>query len=297
MMPQVSIIIPNFNHAQYLKQRIDTVLNQSFQDFELIILDDRSTDSSREIIEEYRSHPKIAQIVYNELNGGSPFKQWEKGLSLAKGEFVWIAESDDYADVSFLEILMPLIKKNQNAGIVFCKSHWVNTEGRKGKDLSIYHRSFHKTGIFEIHDVLTRHCSIQNVSSCIIRKKLALASIGGLKKYKSCGDWIFYTRVLQTSDLIFEESVLNYFRWYHTNISDSAQKEGLWITEGVDVLNNIDFKKVSISSGDFLSVLNHWIKKINTLDYSKQLSQYLKIIRLLLKYSRFKVLSLSKATS
>ena len=51
-MPKISVIIPNYNHSLYLKDRIDSVLNQSFQDFELIILDDYSTDNSREVIEE-----------------------------------------------------------------------------------------------------------------------------------------------------------------------------------------------------------------------------------------------------
>ena len=93
--PLISIIIPNYNHALYLKQRIDSVLNQTFQDFELIILDDCSTDNSREIIERYRGNPKITQIIYNKKNSGGVFKQWIKGIEKVKGEYVWIAERDD----------------------------------------------------------------------------------------------------------------------------------------------------------------------------------------------------------
>ena len=67
----VSVIIPNYCHAPYLRQRIDSVLAQSYPDFEVVLLDDCSTDGSREVIERYRNHPRIKQIVYNDRNGGS----------------------------------------------------------------------------------------------------------------------------------------------------------------------------------------------------------------------------------
>ena len=69
----VSVIIPNYCHAPYLRQRIDSVLAQSYPDFEVVLLDDCSTDGSREVIERYRNHPRIKQIVYNDRNGGSAF--------------------------------------------------------------------------------------------------------------------------------------------------------------------------------------------------------------------------------
>jgi glycosyltransferase involved in cell wall biosynthesis len=68
-MPEVSVIIPNYNHGKYLKQRIDSVLNQTYQHFELIILDDCSTDDSVAIIEAYRGHRKVKKIIYNDKNG------------------------------------------------------------------------------------------------------------------------------------------------------------------------------------------------------------------------------------
>ena len=57
MSPKVSVIVPNYNHSAYLRERIDSILNQTYQDFELIILDDRSTDDSMSIIECYRHNP------------------------------------------------------------------------------------------------------------------------------------------------------------------------------------------------------------------------------------------------
>ena len=104
--PLVSVIIPNYNHAPFLKERIDSVLNQSYRNFEVILLDDYSTDNSRDIIESYRRHEKISHIEFNTMNSGSTFKQWEKGINFAKGEWIWIAESDDIAEPIFLESLI-----------------------------------------------------------------------------------------------------------------------------------------------------------------------------------------------
>ena len=87
-MSFVSVIIPNYNHAPFLKERIDSVLQQTYTDFEVIILDDCSTDNSKEIIETYRMHPKVVHIEYNVVNSGSTFKQWKKGIDLTKGEWI-----------------------------------------------------------------------------------------------------------------------------------------------------------------------------------------------------------------
>ena len=73
MSPLVSVVVPSYNHEKFLKERLDSILNQTFQDFELIILDDLSPDNSREIIETYRAHPKVSKIVYNEKTQGLLF--------------------------------------------------------------------------------------------------------------------------------------------------------------------------------------------------------------------------------
>ena len=92
-MAKVSVVIPNYNHARFLPKRVDSVLRQTFQDFDLILLDDCSTDDSRSILSKYADDPRV-KIEFNEVNSGSSFKQWNKGVGLARGEYVWIAESD-----------------------------------------------------------------------------------------------------------------------------------------------------------------------------------------------------------
>ena len=96
-MPRVSIIVPNFNHAAFLKRRLDSIFQQTMQDFELIFLDDASTDSSLAVFEDYAHDSRVTRHV-NQDNSGNPFVQWNRGLEMAAGEYIWIAESDDFAD-------------------------------------------------------------------------------------------------------------------------------------------------------------------------------------------------------
>ena len=66
--PLVSVVIPNYNYARYLTRRIESVLQQTFTDYELILLDDASTDGSVEVLERYRGHEHVSQLVVNGEN-------------------------------------------------------------------------------------------------------------------------------------------------------------------------------------------------------------------------------------
>src|SRR5678815_1505944 len=128
-MPEISVIIPNYNHGRYLKRRIESILQQTFTDFEIIIMDDGSTDNSRDVIEQYRSDPKFSHIIFNEINSGSPFKLWEKGIELGKGEWIWIAESDDIAEPTFLEEAVKAIKQAPSFDIFYSDSFIIDENG------------------------------------------------------------------------------------------------------------------------------------------------------------------------
>src|SRR5258708_27842037 len=126
--PKVSVIIPNYNHARFLRQRVDGVLGQTFQNFELILLDDCSSDDSRSILSSYAGDPRV-RMEFNEANSGSAFKQWNKGVRLARGKYVWIAESDDYADERDLERLVGALDAEPDVTFAYCRSSR-NCEGQ-----------------------------------------------------------------------------------------------------------------------------------------------------------------------
>lgn len=233
----VSVVIPNYNHAPYLKQRIDSVLNQTYQDFELIILDDKSTDNSKEVIEQYRNHPKISQIVYNEINSGTTFKQWNKGIRLAKGELIWFAESDDDASPLFLAELTAKFDQNPKLGIVYCDSYYMNEHNEKAQCTHIWKNErfstnrwdndYENSGIKEVNDYLIFHNVIDNASSALFKKSAIIAAGMADESFRYLGDLYLYMRILLLYDVAYVAKPLNYFRQHPVNTSKKSFSNGL----------------------------------------------------------------------
>lgn len=232
-MPQVSIIIPNYNHAPFLMQRIDSVLNQTFQDFEVIILDDCSNDNSREIIEQYRNHSKVVNIEYNATNSGSTFKQWNKGISLAKGEYIWIAESDDWADDNLLNEAVEAFKSNHDIDIVYFKSKVVHTNNIVLNELEWWYNDLSKTkwknsytalASTELQNFLLYKNTIINASAVVFKVKPNLNQIlKNIESFKKAGDWYFWLQYLSISKKIqYLTSATNYFRQHNTTTRASV---------------------------------------------------------------------------
>lgn len=236
-MPTVSVIVPNYNHAPYLKQRIDSILSQNYQDFELILLDDCSTDGSREVMENYRSDPHVSHIVFGDVNSGSAFRQWDKGIALAKGDWIWVAESDDYCEPTFLEQLLAEVTKTPHCVLAFTKTWWVDESGNRLWNNSEGNTTHvHQSKEF-IHKRLATNCPIANVSECIFRRdKFRPAERHLYEHMRLCGDWFFYLLLAEQGCVVELEEPLNYYRQHQTNISSDAEHRGLTFLEGADVL-------------------------------------------------------------
>jgi len=261
MKPKVSVIVPNYNHAPYLEQRIESILNQSYQDFELILLDDCSTDNSLEVLSKYANHPKVSHYIVNKQNSGSTFKQWDKGINLAKGEWIWIAESDDWAEREFLEKMTTHLTENPSIGVSFCNSNWVDASNKIGNSLSLYKDSFVKNGLEVIKTDLLYRNIIQNTSSALIRKSCLKKLNREYLKMKSCGDWFFYIQILISCDLLYDNTILNNFRWYHNNTSNITKKQGLWTIEGLQILK-FGISNVTLSNSDKYKITSKWTPEL-----------------------------------
>ena len=195
-MPKVSVVIPNYNHARYLRQRIDSVLQQTFQDFEVILMDDCSTDESRSIISEYANDPRV-RIEFNEKNSGSTFKQWNKGVALTRGEYVWIAESDDYADERLLARLVEVLDEDDGTTFAYARS-WEVADGHHDRfaDLYLEHldrsrwtMDFRADGREECRKYMILTNTVANASAAVFRKSVFERIGGADETLRMCGDW------------------------------------------------------------------------------------------------------------
>lgn len=295
-MPQVSVIIPNYNHSPFLKQRIDSVLNQTFQDYELIILDDCSTDNSIAVLEKYGNHPKVTYFIINEINSGSTFKQWAKGLALAKGEFIWIAESDDYAAPNFLEKCVNILEKKKNVGLVYTDSHIIE-DGKiigsfKEKNKIYYPKTNWKedhlvNGLQEIQNHLIQNCSIYNVSGVLFRRSNIEKIMSQIVKLRYAGDWLCYLLIAITSDIYYIFECLNSYRTHENNATKKSDKNYIGMYERIAVrsiiqkktrtLNNAIYKKAKqLNLVEFRAILGGFIRgRISIPLFFKTLSQYI----------------------
>ncbi len=127
-MPKVSVWLTSYNHGEQLRESIESVLNQSYQDYELVIVDDCSTDRSREIIDEYSNrNPKI-KTVFHERNIGSSGLKHE--LENLKGEYVAILHGDDKWDASKLEKQVDVLDNHAHIAACFTGVRVINLEGK-----------------------------------------------------------------------------------------------------------------------------------------------------------------------
>ena len=231
----VSVIIPNYNHAPFLKQRIDSVLNQSYQSFEVILLDDASTDNSWEILQSYESHEKVSHCLRNERNSGSPFIQWQKGIELAKGEWIWIAESDDLAELEFLtKILNFHNNANEVCGLLYTQSFDVDESGKiianrlywtQNFEPNIWEKNWIMSGQKFLLNYLNKKNVIPNASAVVFKKSLcSKVDWNQITKMNMCGDWLFWAEITSDTSVGFVTEPLNYFR-IHKNVSRNHSDE------------------------------------------------------------------------
>ena len=223
--PKVSVIVPNYNHAPYLRERFESILTQTYKDFELLILDDGSTDDSYQIIARYERRARV-RVLVNSTNSGSAFSQWNLGISLASGEYVWIAESDDSADPHFLETVVPLLDENPSLGLAYCQSRLLNKEGADvGNSLDWTsdldpHRwkdNFINDGRDEVRRYLIHKNTIPNASAVITRRSVLNKALPVDTSFKLCGDWMHWGKVLLQTDLAYVAAPLNNWRLESSN--------------------------------------------------------------------------------
>jgi glycosyltransferase involved in cell wall biosynthesis len=247
-VPKVSVIIPNYNHSRFLEKRIQSVLNQTYQDFEVIYLDDASTDNSHQVFAKFVGDKRICATCYNQVNSGSPFKQWNKGVRKAKGEYVWIAESDDYADERLLAELVTRLDKHPKIGIVYCQSWKVDEndnilssmqERTADLDEQRWKKDFVNNGKDECSRYLIFKCTIPNASAVLIRRTV-YESVGGAdESMRYTGDWMLWAKVLLTSDITFVAEPLNYYRKHENSVTSNSSKDKVLLTEYCQIVQYI----------------------------------------------------------
>jgi glycosyltransferase involved in cell wall biosynthesis len=247
----VSVIVPNYNHAPYLQQRIESILTQTYQDFELILLDDCSTDNSHVILERYRHHPKVSHLVFNDENSGSTFRQWDKGIRLAVGDYIWIAESDDWAESEFLQFVINAFERNKNAGFVFVASKYVDSNGQEFDSNQTQNtgNEYVYQGTRYISERFLFANAVGNASAAVFRKEYyAQIKNKSYQQMTFCGDWFCYVQLCELADVVYIQKTVNKFRVHAGNVSTNAERNGKHISEGLLIYDYIKSRYLTVAN-------------------------------------------------
>jgi glycosyltransferase involved in cell wall biosynthesis len=233
LMPYLSVVVPNYNYENYLPERLQSIANQTFQDFELILLDDRSTDGSIKILEEWTRKRPGTRLVINEKNTGSPFAQWLRGMELAESELIWIAEADDACKPELLSTLLPSFE-DRNVFLGYVKSVPIGSGGEVLGDYEAsylnriadgrWSKPYVASDSEEAEEGLGIANCIPNASSVVFRRFRPEAAFEAtVKSMRLCGDWFFYLRAMRGGLVAYSEQSLNLHRRHAETVTKSTE--------------------------------------------------------------------------
>lgn len=226
--PLVSVIVASYNHINFLDDRMKSLLNQSYSNMEIIVIDDNSTDGSVVTLRKYLVDPRVKLIENNQNTGWVNVSN--QGFLLSKGEYVIFANCDDSCDSALIENLVQFLQVNSDAGIVFCRSSIIDSYGTViGDDFAGREFSFRKLCDKDVlitprqmQKFLIHSCVIPNLSAAMIRSHVFRELKGFTSEYKICSDWDFYFRLSDTHSFGYISNNLNFFR-QHENTVRSTQ--------------------------------------------------------------------------
>jgi glycosyltransferase involved in cell wall biosynthesis len=262
--PKVSVIVPNFNHAEYLLDRLESIYGQTYCNIEVILLDDCSSDASVAILNDYaKRYPAKTICQFNDVNSGGVFNQWKKGLALATGELVWIAESDDYCSPNLLEELVRFFQ-NPAVMLAFARTEfvrgtppvtvWTSEEIFLDLGLEIWQRPFIQSAHAMVKSSWAVKNIVPNASGALFRHpgKSRILDDSQWLQLRMCGDWVFYLSVIRGGLVAYSPGATNYYRQHSLNTSVNAQVDDLYYREHEIValylarlfrLNRTDFER------------------------------------------------------
>jgi glycosyltransferase involved in cell wall biosynthesis len=221
----VSIIVPNYNYGRYLDERLRSLLDQTFTDFELLILDDASTDYSREIIDRYASDPRARAVCY-ETRSGSVYPRWNDGARLASGKYLLFANADDSCEPRMVERLVAALAAAPGAGLAYVRSRIIDENGSAqslNPAAARWDRDFVSTAAEELPYLLDQQ-TIPTASAVMIRRGL-FERLGGFDTSLAlAADHMLWARVLRETSFAYVAEPLNHFRTHGRTVRATTSR-------------------------------------------------------------------------
>ncbi|ABA20467.1 Glycosyl transferase, family 2 [Trichormus variabilis ATCC 29413] len=256
-MPTISVIIPAYNAERTILATISSVQQQTFSDFELIIINDGSTDRTLELIQNIQDE---RLKIFSYENGGLPVAR-NRGISLASGEFIAFLDADDLWTPDKLELQLAALQQNPEAGVAYSWTYFMDEQGKSSiPGVSLFFEG-------DVQANLLVNNFLASGSNPLVRKQ-AIESVGDFdSNYKACEDWDYWLRLSADWNFVVVRKHQIFYRQSATSMSSTKVKNmednGLLVIEKT-------FQSVKPELQYLKNQSLAWIYQYSTQQYLKQ---------------------------
>lgn len=209
---RVSIIVPMYNASNFLKYTVDSCLNQTYKDKEIVLIDDCSNDNTYSIATEYEKNNYNIRTLKNKENRGL-IKTINTALDFISGEYVLILGNDDILGIDHLEVMVQALSSDEELSFAYCKSVLIDENGEE----------FGETETIDINRNMCRIAYTNPINSCgLLMKTESLFAVEKYPVIDGCpnyGEWLLWIKMLESGKALFVDQAKSYYRIHANNLT------------------------------------------------------------------------------
>lgn len=222
-MPKVSVIIPTYNSAAFLVDAVESVLAQTYRDFEILVIDDGSTDDTEQVMERYKG-----RVHYLRQRNGGVASARNHGIAMSKGHYIAFLDADDTWFPEKLEKQTKALKSDTSARV--CYSAFLSVTSDL-KPIGVKRSTRWRTAL---EDLLLQGNIVGSICT-VVAERVLFEDLGGFdSELSQCADWDMWVRLAAHSEFLYIDDPLVTYRQHDSNMSRNApllEKDSLRVLE------------------------------------------------------------------
>ena len=216
--PLVSVVVPSYNHEAYIEECILSIVNQTYKNIELIVIDDGSTDRSREILERLQDQYHFV-LLFQENQGVS--KTLNKAIKMSHGKYITGSASDDYLMPDKIERQVNYMESDPDCSLVFGKVHMVDNNSQIIEGLTIVDPVEDPVRSVQFEQLIEKNCI---PAASIMYQKEIWEQCGGYDENSVIEDWGLWLEFAYAGKIVYLDEYFAYYRWHGDNLTSNTLK-------------------------------------------------------------------------
>ncbi|WP_416687593.1 glycosyltransferase [Candidatus Pseudothioglobus sp. Uisw_041] len=247
--PIVSVVTSLYDAEKYIEETVKSVINQTYENWEMIIVDDCSSDSSRDIVRKFERKDNRIKLIESKTNFGGPSRPRNIGLENAKGKYIAFLDSDDVWLANKLEKQIEFMKDN-DCDIVYAMANIIDKNGKQ-QGPSKDSRVFNKLKYIMNNENILFYTNYININTVMMKNSNNIKFTED-KNLIALEDWYFWIEAQKSLKITFQQKILVNYRVHNSSISqrglDLGYRKGLYMLSCLLLNNNISLFHYSMSS-------------------------------------------------